>query len=82
MENVMLCGTLQKIVSAFWFSGKIAFLESVSFHSQILGATNFGLVVDDCIIFAIIFIKKYIVSWGEILFSSSFLFKSSIIILN
>ena len=37
-------------------------LESVSFHSQMLSATIFGLVLGHSIVIAIIFIKKYIVS--------------------
>ena len=39
-------------------SGKAAFLESVSFHSQMLGVTNFGLVLGDCIVIAMNFIKN------------------------
>ena len=53
-------GALLKKSSVVGFSGKAAFWESMSFHSQMLGPTNFGLILDDCIVIAIIFItKKY-----------------------
>ena len=57
---MLLCGTLLKRLSAVGFSGKAAILESVSFHSQMLGATIFGLVLGVCIVIAIIFIQKNI----------------------
>ena len=60
-EKKGFCGTLLKIVSEVGFSGKAFFLESMSFHSQILGATNCGLVLGNCIGNAIIFIQKYVV---------------------
>ena len=54
----MLCGTLLQNVSAVGFSGKAAFLESVSFHIQMLGATNFGIVLGGCIFIALISLKN------------------------
>ena len=65
---MVLFGTLLKSVSAVGFLGKADFLESVSFHSQMLGATNFGLVLSNCIVIAMIFIKKYIVKLSRISF--------------
>ena len=50
----MLCVTLFKSVGAVRFSGKDAFLESMSFHSEILGETNFGLVLDNFLVNAMI----------------------------
>ena len=50
-------GSLLKSVSAVGISEKQLFLESGSFHSDMLGATNFG----DCIVNTMIFIKKYVV---------------------
>ena len=43
---------LLKSVNTVGFSGKAALLESVSFYSQMLGTTNFGLVLGDCVVFA------------------------------
>ena len=51
-----------------WIFRKSSFLESVSFHSQILVATTFGLVLGDCIVIAIIFITKYVVKLSRITF--------------
>ena len=45
--KMVLCGTLLKSVSEVELSGKAVFLESVSFHSQMVRATNFGLVLGD-----------------------------------
>ena len=44
--------SLIKSVNTVGFSGKAALLESVSFYSQMLGTTNFGLVLGDCVVFA------------------------------
>ena len=55
---IVLGGTLLKIVSAVGFSEKPSFRESVSFHREIFGATNFLIVLCICIVNAIIFIKK------------------------
>ena len=44
------------------------FLESVYFHSEILGVNNFGLVLGDCLVNAKIFINKYIVKLSIIFF--------------
>ena len=52
----VLCGTLLISVSAVAFSGKAAVLESLSFHSKILGATNLGLVLGYSIVIAMIFL--------------------------
>ena len=68
MENMVLCGTLPKSVSEVGFWGKAAFLESISFHSQMLVATNFGLVQGDRIIIANIFINTNIVNFTRISF--------------
>ena len=69
MDKMVLCGTLLKRLSAFIFSGKAGFfLESVSFHSLMLGANNFRLVLGNCIVIAMIFIKKYIVNIFRISF--------------
>ena len=51
-------GTLLKTVSAVGFSEKPSFCESVSFHSEMLCETNFGLLLSICIVNAMIFIKK------------------------
>ena len=59
-KKMVHLGALLKKSSAVGFSGKAAFWDSVSFHSQMLGATNFGLILDDCIVIAIIFIRKKI----------------------
>ena len=53
-------GTLLKIVSAVGFSEKPSFRESVSFHREIFGVTNFLIVLRICIVNAVIFIKKNI----------------------
>ena len=58
--TLVLCGTLFKSVSAVGFLGEEAFLESVSFHSEMLGATNFGLVLGDCLVNAMICIKNIV----------------------
>ena len=63
-KKIVLCGTLLKSVNAVSFSEKAAFLESVSFNSQMLGATNFGLVLGG----ALIFINKFIVKLFRIFF--------------
>ena len=55
---IMHGGTLLKTVSAFRFSEKPSFWESVSFHSEIFGATKFLIALCICIVNAIIFIKK------------------------
>ena len=47
-------GTLLQSVSAVGISGKAAFLESVSFHSQMMGATYLVLVLGNCIVIAMI----------------------------
>ena len=39
---------------------KLGFWESVSFHREMFGATSFGLVLQICIVNAMIFIKKNI----------------------
>ena len=52
MESMVLYGTLLKSVSAVGFSGKEAF------HSQMFGATNFGLDLGDCNVIAMICVKK------------------------
>ena len=57
-KKLVLFETLLKSVSAVGFSGKADFLESVCFYSQMLGATSFGLVLGDCVVIAMIFIKK------------------------
>ena len=49
-------GTLLKIVSAVEFSEKPGLRESVSFHREMFGVTNFGLVLCICIVNAMIFI--------------------------
>ena len=56
----MLGWTLLKGVNAARFSGIATFLGSVSFHSEMFGATTFELVLGDCIVNAMIFINKYI----------------------
>ena len=48
------------------FQKKQLFLESVPFHSEILGATKFGLVRGNCIANAMIFIKIYIVKLSRV----------------
>ena len=54
--KIMLLGwTLLDNISAFGFSGKADFLESVFFH-------NFGLVQGNCIVNAMLFINKYSVN--------------------
>ena len=40
----------------------------MSFHSEILCATNFGLVLDNCLVNAMVFIKKNIVKLSRIRF--------------
>ena len=40
------------------FLEKVFFFLIVSFHNQIFGATSFGLVQGDCIVIAMIFIRK------------------------
>ena len=64
----VLCGSLLKSVSAVRCSVKSAFLESVSLYSQMLGATDFGLVLGDCIVIAMTFIQKYVVKMSRISF--------------
>ena len=66
--KIGLCGTLLKSVSAVGFSGKAAFLESVYFHSQMIGATSFGLVLGDHNVIVLIFFNKYIVKFSRICF--------------
>ena len=53
-EKIVLFGTLLQSVSAVGFSGKAALLESVTFHSQMMGATNLVLVFGNCIVIAMI----------------------------
>ena len=65
---MVVCGTLFKSVSTVGFSGKADFLESLSFHSQMQGATNCGLVLGDCIVIEMISIQKYIVKLSRISF--------------
>ena len=49
------CGVVKLFaLGAIGFSGKSAFLESVSF--QMLDATNFGLILGNCIVIAMFFI--------------------------
>ena len=64
----ILCFVGLKSVSAVGFSGKAYFLESVYFHSQIMGATNFGLALDNSIVITMFFIKNYIVKLSMISF--------------
>ena len=52
------CWTLLKSVSAVEFLGKSNFLESVSFHREMFGVSIFGLVLDICIVNAMIVINK------------------------
>ena len=54
----MLSGTVFKKCNVVGFSGKAAVLESVSFHSKMLNATNVGLVPDNCLVNTIIFYKE------------------------
>ena len=58
----MYGGILLKIVSSvgFFERKKQVFLESVSYHREMLCATNFGLVICICIVNAMILIKKNI----------------------
>ena len=65
---MVLCGTLLKSVSAVGFSGKAVFFGKCVFYSQMLGATNFGLVLGDCIGIAMIFINKYFEKLSRISF--------------
>ena len=53
---IMHGGTLLKSVSAFGFSEKPSFWESVSFHREMFVVTSFGLVLRICIVNAMIFI--------------------------
>ena len=64
--KTMLFGTLLKSVNVVGFSGKAAVLESVSFHRQMLSTTNFQLVLGNCIVNAMIFIKIYFVKLSMI----------------
>ena len=50
-------GTLLNNVSAVGLSGKLIFLESVSFHQEMGGVINFGLVVGVCIVHVAILIN-------------------------
>ena len=76
---MVLFGTLLKSVSAIGFQGKAAFLASVFFHSQMLGVTNFGLVIYDCTVIAMIFIEFFFVKLPRISFNE--LLKIHIIII-
>ena len=48
------------------FQEKQFFLECLPIYIQIFGATNFGLVLGNGIVIAMIFIKKYVVKLGLI----------------
>ena len=54
-KTMVLCEILLN-----WIFRKCSFLEGVSFHSQMFGATNFGLVPGNCIVIAMILINIYI----------------------
>ena len=65
-KKMMLCGILFRSVSSVEFSVKAAFLESVSLHSEMIGATNFGLVLVHGIVIKMFFIwKLFMKSWYE-----------------
>ena len=66
--KIALCGTLFKSVSSVRRPGTETFLESVYFHSEMLVANNFGLVLGDYLVNVMIFIKKYIIKLFRISF--------------
>ena len=56
---MVICWTLVKSLSAVGFSGGEKVFSSVSFHSKMLGLTNVGLVLRNCLVVAMIVIKIY-----------------------
>ena len=50
----------QKCKCSWIFRKKTSFWESASYHHEMFGVTNFGLVLCICIVVAMIFIKEYI----------------------
>ena len=63
---MVLCGTLFKIVSAVVYPEKNSFFFiSVSFHSELLGVINFGLVLDNCLANAKNIVKLSRISFYE-----------------
>ena len=65
---MVFCGTLLKSVRAVGFSEKQLFLESGYFQSEMLGAANFGLVLGNFLVNAMIVIKKYVVKLSRLIF--------------
>ena len=74
--SIVLLNTAVVLVNTSRIFWKSSFLESVSFHSQMLQGTNFGLVLGDCIVVEIIFINKYIIKLIRICFFVLFLFST------
>ena len=58
-QTIVHYGTLLKSVSAVGFSENPSFWETVSFHREMFGVTNFGLLRGVCIVHVDIFIKIF-----------------------